>query len=206
LTSFASILALLFFALLFLTSFHPDYGHYADEFNYIACAERPDLGYVDHPPLAPLILAINRAVLGDSLPALRLLPALCGALTVLLAAWMARRLGGAAFAQLLAAVCVTTAPLYMSPKGQRPSDDLETVGREEGEEAHWLATELSDCHRQGPAAQPRRGLAGAADLLRTQTTSARQSASIGRECPQLSGHAQARSSLSPHSLLVGSPE
>jgi hypothetical protein len=110
----ASIIATAFFVLLFSTSFHPDYGHYADEFNYIACAKRPDLGYVDHPPLAPLLLAVNRAVLGDSLPALRILPALCGALSVLLAAWMARRLGGGGGAQMLAALCMTTAPLYLS--------------------------------------------------------------------------------------------
>jgi predicted membrane-bound dolichyl-phosphate-mannose-protein mannosyltransferase len=106
-------LAVGFFALLLATSFHPEYGHYADEFNYIGCAKRPALGYVDHPPLAPLILAVNRLVLGDSLPALRILPALCGAFTILLAAWMASKLGGGVFAQMLAALCVVTAPLYL---------------------------------------------------------------------------------------------
>jgi hypothetical protein len=114
LSSSATVIAAAFFGVLLATSFHPDYGHYADEFNYIACARRPALGYVDHPPLAPWVLAANRFVLGDSLPALRVLPALCGALAVLLAAWTARRLGGGALAQMLAALCVTTAPLYQS--------------------------------------------------------------------------------------------
>jgi hypothetical protein len=102
-----------FFSLLLFSSLRPEYGHYGDEFNYIGCAKRPALGYVDHPPLAPLILAINRSLLGDSLPALRILPALCGAVTVLLAAAMATMLGGRAFARFLAALCVVAAPLYL---------------------------------------------------------------------------------------------
>lgn len=70
-------------------------------------------GYVDHPPLAPVVLALDRWLLGDSLPAIRLLPALCGAATALAAAWMAQRLGAAGFGQILAALCVCVAPVYL---------------------------------------------------------------------------------------------
>jgi hypothetical protein len=103
----------LFAFLLLLTSNHPAYGYFVDELGYLACAKRLAFGYVDHPPLAPMVLAINRSLLGDSLPAMRLLPALCGAGTVLSAAWMAQRLGAARFAQLLAALCVSVAPVYL---------------------------------------------------------------------------------------------
>jgi 4-amino-4-deoxy-L-arabinose transferase-like glycosyltransferase len=106
-------LATLFFSIELLTSFHPSYGYFLDELYYIACATRLDLGYVDHPPLAPAALALSRALLGDSLPALRLLPALCGALTLLLAARIVWRLGGGLSGQLLAALCVTLAPVFL---------------------------------------------------------------------------------------------
>ncbi len=49
--------------------------------------------------------------MGDSLPALRLAPALCGAATVVLAAALARRLGARTFAQVLTAVATIFAPI-----------------------------------------------------------------------------------------------
>lgn len=143
-------LATLFFVLELLTSFHSAYGHYSDEFNYIACAKRLSLGYVDHPPLAPFILAVNRALLGDSLPALRFLPALCAAVTVLLAAWVAARLGGGVFARSIAALCVVTAPLYLGFFSLFSTNCFETVlwtlmfctfielGRSENRRLWWL--------------------------------------------------------------------
>lgn len=89
------------------------YGYFTDELYYIACSKRLALGYLDHPPLAPLILRGVRAVLGDSLPAVRLPAALAGAATVFLAGRMACRLGGRAFAQTLAALAVAVAPGLM---------------------------------------------------------------------------------------------
>ena len=47
------------------------YGYFIDEFYYIACARRPAFGYVDHPPLAPLVLSIIRLLFGESLLAIR---------------------------------------------------------------------------------------------------------------------------------------
>ena len=71
-----------------------EYGYFRDELYYIACSEHPDFGYVDHPPFSIFLLLLSRSVFGDSLFALRLLPALAGAATVLLAALMAREMGG----------------------------------------------------------------------------------------------------------------
>ena len=89
------------------------YGYFRDEFYYLVCAERLDLGYVDHPPLAPFLLSINRWLLGDSIFALRLLPAVAGAATVFLTGLMARQLGGGRFAQALAALALTIAPVHL---------------------------------------------------------------------------------------------
>ena len=90
------------------------YGYHRDELYYLACADHLDWGYVDHPPFAIVVLAATRSALGDSVAAIRLVPAVVGALTVLLAGLMARRLGGGPFAQALAMTAVLTAPFYLS--------------------------------------------------------------------------------------------
>lgn len=88
------------------------YGIFRDEFYYLVNAERLAWGYVDHPPLAPLLLAGVRAGLGESTLALRLLPALAGAGTVLLAGLTAGRMGGKLMAQTIAALTVVAVPVY----------------------------------------------------------------------------------------------
>jgi len=90
------------------------YGYFRDEFYYVACGRHLDWGYVDHPPFVALVAWIVSDTLGDSLVALRLLPALAGAPVVLLAGLMARRLGGGRFAQALAGLAVTVAPVSLS--------------------------------------------------------------------------------------------
>jgi hypothetical protein len=80
------------------------YGYFRDELYYIACARHLDFGYVDQPPLSILLLRLSQLLLGDSLPAIRLLPALAGAATVALAGAIARELGGRAWAVALACV------------------------------------------------------------------------------------------------------
>src|SRR5215217_6861348 len=90
-----------------------NYGYFRDELYYIAASERLDLGYVDFPPFVALVVAFVRATLGDSLLALRLLPALAGAAVVVLAGLMARELGGGRFAQGLAALAVLVAPNFL---------------------------------------------------------------------------------------------
>ena len=82
------------------------YGYFVDELYYLACAEHLAWGYVDQPPLVALLARIVRTVLGDSLRAIRLLPAIAGAGKVLLAGLLARELGGGPAAQGLAALCV----------------------------------------------------------------------------------------------------
>lgn len=90
------------------------YGFFRDEFYYLACAERLDWGYVDHPPLSIVFLRASRWLLGDSLFALRVLPALAGAGTVLLAGLIAREMGGKGFSQSLVALAVTFAPVILA--------------------------------------------------------------------------------------------
>ncbi len=81
------------------------YEIFRDELYYLACASHPALGYVDQPPLSIWLLAGVRAVLGDSLFALRLLPALAGAALVFVTGLLARELGGNRFAVTVTALC-----------------------------------------------------------------------------------------------------
>src|SRR5829696_1391712 len=89
------------------------YGWFRDEFYYIACGEHLDWCYVDPPTLVALVTATTRAVLGDSLAALRLPAALAGAATVMVAGELARELGARRFGQGLAALAVVVATIYL---------------------------------------------------------------------------------------------
>lgn len=99
--------------LLFHLITHQGYGYFRDEFYYIACSEHLAWGYVDQPPFSIFLLRLNRWFLGDSLLALRFLPALTGAITVFLTGLIARRLGGNTYAQMLAAFAAFVAGSYL---------------------------------------------------------------------------------------------
>ena len=84
------------------------YGYFRDELYFIVCGEHPAWGYVDQPPLIPLVAALMHHLFPGSLMMLRLLPALGHAATIVLAAETARVLGGGRWAQALAGLCVLT--------------------------------------------------------------------------------------------------
>jgi len=86
------------------------YGYFVDELYYLACSRHLSWGYVDQPPLIALITWIARSLFGDSLPAIRFLPAVAGMGEVALTGLIARELGGKRFAQGLAALAALVAP------------------------------------------------------------------------------------------------
>ncbi len=89
------------------------YGYFRDELYYIACSRHLASGYVDMAPLCAWILRAQSAIFGDSLFALRLFPAIAGALTVALSGALARELGGRVWAITLAGVASMTAIIYL---------------------------------------------------------------------------------------------
>src|SRR5207249_4971552 len=93
------------------------YGLFRDEFYYLVCANHLDWGYVDRPRGVIVVLAAVRGLLGDSLLAVRLVPALLFGVLVWLGACLARELGGGPFAQSLAALPVAGAPVYLALTG-----------------------------------------------------------------------------------------
>ena len=99
------------------TNLFGGYGIFRDEFYYIACSKHMAWGYVDQPPFSIAVLWLNRHLFGDSIFALRLMPAIVGAATVFLAGLLVKKLGGGRFAQVLAACATLAAPLLLGMNG-----------------------------------------------------------------------------------------
>src|SRR5215471_6740368 len=72
--------------------FNNRYGYFRDEFDYMSCGDHLQWGYVDQPPLIPFLTHFSRVLLGDSLRAIRFIPALASSLLVVQAAATARLL------------------------------------------------------------------------------------------------------------------
>jgi 4-amino-4-deoxy-L-arabinose transferase-like glycosyltransferase len=89
------------------------YGIFRDEMYYLACSQHLAWGYVDHPPLTVFIAWFVKHVFGESLLALRFLPALAAAALVWLTGKLAREMGGGRFAQALAALAILPVPFYL---------------------------------------------------------------------------------------------
>ena len=107
--------------------FNDRYGYFRDEFDYLSCGEHLAWGYVDQPPLVPFLAELSRMVLGESLRAVRFLPALASSLLVVQTAVLAREFGGRGFALVLAALCAALAPQYLSNGSLLGTNCLEPV-------------------------------------------------------------------------------
>ena len=89
------------------------YGYFRDELYYLICARHLAWGYVDQPPLSIALLAATTHLIGSSLIAIRVVPALFGAAGVGLTGWLARSMGGGRTAQALAMLAVLAAPVQL---------------------------------------------------------------------------------------------
>jgi hypothetical protein len=93
---------------------------------FIVCGRHPAFGYVDQPPLVPLLAAASQSA-GESLWLLRIGPLLfhCGA--VLAACAVARLLGGGRDAQILAGLAVGSSPLLLGVSATLTTTALEPL-------------------------------------------------------------------------------
>jgi len=89
------------------------YGWHRDELYYLASSRHLSLGYVDYPPVTPLLARLDQALFPGSLPGLRLLPVLAGAAVIVIAALIARELGGNRLAQALTGLAVLISPEFI---------------------------------------------------------------------------------------------
>jgi hypothetical protein len=89
------------------------YGYFRDELYFLACSDHLAWGYVDFAPLAALLLRISRFLLGDSLHAIRTLPALAEGTQIVITGLIAREMGGKRFAIFLSCLSVLLAPVIL---------------------------------------------------------------------------------------------
>jgi len=88
-------------------------GFHTDELYYLDCGRHPALGYVDFPPIVPLLARLETGLLGVSPWTLRVLPSILGAGMIVLSAAYVRRLGGSLRMQALALLIAVGAPYFL---------------------------------------------------------------------------------------------
>ena len=91
----------------------PGYGFFIDKLYTMALSRHLAFGYVDLPPLVPALMALSRAVLGESLLAMHIVPALAGAATLVFVCLITREFGGRTFAVALSALAFIVVPLWL---------------------------------------------------------------------------------------------
>lgn len=84
------------------------YGWHRDELYFLEAGRHLAWGYVDMPPFVPFVARVADAIAPGNLAALRLLPAVSVAATILVAALLAREFGGRRAAQIGAAAVVAS--------------------------------------------------------------------------------------------------
>jgi 4-amino-4-deoxy-L-arabinose transferase-like glycosyltransferase len=107
------------------------YGWHRDEFYYVITGRHLAWGYVDQPPLTPVLARLAAALPGGVLP-LRILAIVAETGCVLLAAKLAAELGGRRRAQLIAAAAVAACPAFVAASvlfGTRPTAGPTTCTR-----------------------------------------------------------------------------
>lgn len=108
-TSFFSENAIVFYLALAKILFHllhPEYGYFRDELYYIAVGDQYSLANLDILPLTPLFLRLITAIFGYSIKSIHFASSLCGALSLVFACLITRKLGGRKYAILLTGLLV----------------------------------------------------------------------------------------------------
>ena len=88
------------------------YDAFRNELYFIVCGRHPAFGYVDQPPVVPLLAALTQSA-GDNVPLLRLPAVVAAALLVPVTVSLARLLGAGTRGAWLAALAAASAPLLV---------------------------------------------------------------------------------------------
>ena len=95
-----------------ITIQHAGYGIFRDELYFIVCGRHLAWGYVDQPPVIPLVVRISELLFGlHSLALFRTFASLAGAAEVAITGLLAWRMGGSRWAQALAMTGILLAPM-----------------------------------------------------------------------------------------------
>src|SRR5689334_8660917 len=101
------------FLIHFIVNLNGAYGFFRDELYYIACSDHLAWGYVDQPPFSLFVLKLSRMIFGDSLPAIRLVPSLAHAATIVMTGLIVKEMGGRTFAVFFACLCVFVSIIHI---------------------------------------------------------------------------------------------
>ncbi|MEO9226094.1 MAG: glycosyltransferase family 39 protein, partial [Gemmatimonadaceae bacterium] len=107
-----AVLALLSIALHTIVLVVTPFGIHRDEFLYFSMGNHLRLWHMDFPPAIAILGALSQIVFGHTVAAARVFPAIEGTILIILAALLAREIGGGRFAQGFAAFAVLASPLF----------------------------------------------------------------------------------------------
>jgi hypothetical protein len=102
------------------------YGYFRDELYYLDLARHLDWGYVDCSPLIAVYAKVA-LLMGGSLAALRIIPALAGVALTAFTMLVARELGGNGYAQWLAGLCILLCPAVLVMSGLMTMNVFESL-------------------------------------------------------------------------------
>ena len=112
---------------LLLMAFNGRYGYFRDELYYLACSNHLAFGYVDLAPLIAWLARGFRIVFGDSLYAIRLLPALAFGAEIALTGFITRELSGKRWAIFVACLTVLLSPVILGNGTRLAMNPLEPL-------------------------------------------------------------------------------
>ena len=101
---------------------NPHYGFFRDELYFIICGQHPQFGYVDQPPVVPLIAAGSQ-IFGHSLFLLRLTAAFFAAASVYVTCLLVLEFAGGTFAMAFAALAAALCPV-LAAFGEKVGPDM----------------------------------------------------------------------------------
>ena len=90
-----------------------NYGFQRDAYLYMAQSRHLDWGYFSTPPLVAFVTRLHTMLWGDSLLAVRLLPALVGICSLFMAGWLIKQLKGGVMAQVIGLTAILLSPAFL---------------------------------------------------------------------------------------------
>lgn len=106
-------IALINLTIYLITQAFFSYGMFRDEYYYLACANRLDFGYVDHPPLSIWILTLWKMFFGDTMLVIRIVPAIISSISLMILGLLTQKLGGGKSAIILAMISFMLTPIFL---------------------------------------------------------------------------------------------